>query len=152
VGINLPPNRQSKVPGLGSDQRTTKQSIMAGAPNCQAQDDSGYGSIGLGGITDNQPGHTVRLTSCAKSAQDSGSNAAGFQGIAGTINKGTPDWSGRRSAPTYSGPGTSAGTAKIDNSGDKSVQGFRTPSGRHIDGSNPDQGVASGMLFPGIIE
>ncbi len=140
--VSLPPNRQSKVPGLGMDQRTTKQSIMPGCSNSQAQDDAGYGSLGLGGITDNQPGHTVRLSSCAKAAQDSGSNAAGFQGIAGELNKGA-------------GAGGSFNWHPAQDSsmnGQKSVDGNRTPDGRTITGDNKDIGTSNGMLFPGIIE
>lgn len=143
IDVKGTPNRQSKVPGFGSDQKTSRQSISEGAPNDQAQDESGYGSVSTSGIGDGIPGHTTRLSPCAKAAQDSGSHAGAFQGVSGDLNKGA---------------GSSAGSLNwhpaqdASMNGQKSVDGNTTPDGRKITGDNKDIGVQNAMLFPGIIE
>lgn len=133
TGIDVPgtANRQSKVPGLGSDQKTSRQSISEGAPNDQAHDESGYGSVSTSGIGDGVPGYTTRLSPCSLAAQDSGSNAAGFQGIAGNLNKGA------------SGEGKSA----IDGTSPEFRSTKAVLQSRH---GNKELSVHPGALFPGI--
>jgi hypothetical protein len=75
-------NRQSKVP-MGTGQ--TRQSHDESAPNQQAQDDVGFGTVGTTGISDNTPGKT-RHSDCTTQAQDAGA-VSGFS-LGGEINKG----------------------------------------------------------------
>ena len=82
-------NRQSKVP-MGTGM--TRQSHDQSAPNQQAQDDSGFGSVGNGGINDNTPPKT-RHSDCTIQAQDAAA-VSGFS-VGGEINKGAPNTIGQ---------------------------------------------------------